>query len=117
MEGRSRKLVDLEVVETGKVYEAVLNFLQYSTNGYKILLSLDRASVYGTEGKKPQASNNQEVTKHAKGVLSSCLAFSMSETIKKYPELKTIIQVWSELPEHIKAAIKALVQTHKPEKK
>jgi hypothetical protein len=33
------------------------------------------------------------------------------------PELKQIITKWSELPEHIKAAIKALVQTNKIEKK
>ena len=33
------------------------------------------------------------------------------------PELQQIIDHWDSLPEHIKAAIKALVQTHKPEKK
>jgi hypothetical protein len=33
------------------------------------------------------------------------------------PELAEIVTVWPELPEHIKAAIKALVQTHKTEKK
>jgi len=32
------------------------------------------------------------------------------------PELAQITTVWPELPEHIKAAIKALVQTHKTEK-
>jgi len=33
------------------------------------------------------------------------------------PELTQIIKAWPDLPEHIKAAIKALVQTHKTEKK
>jgi len=32
-------------------------------------------------------------------------------------DLAEIVAVWPELPEHIKAAINALVQTHKAEKK
>jgi len=32
------------------------------------------------------------------------------------PELTQIIKAWPELPEHIKAAIKALIQTNKAEK-
>ena len=32
-------------------------------------------------------------------------------------ELAEIVAVWPELPEHIKAAIKALIQTHQMEKK
>jgi hypothetical protein len=31
-------------------------------------------------------------------------------------ELAAVVKVWAELPEHIKVAIKALVQTHKTEK-
>ena len=33
------------------------------------------------------------------------------------PDLAKVVKAWPELPEHIKAAIKALIQTHKPEKK
>jgi len=32
-------------------------------------------------------------------------------------DLAEIVAVWPELPEHIKAAVRALVQTHKWEKK
>jgi len=32
-------------------------------------------------------------------------------------DLSEIVAVWPKLPEHIKAAIKALIQTHKPERK
>jgi hypothetical protein len=32
-------------------------------------------------------------------------------------DLVEIVAVWPELPEHIKAAIKALIQTHKAEKR
>ena len=38
------------------------------------------------------------------------------QILQKHPELEQIIKVWPELPEHIKAAIKALTQTHIKEK-
>jgi hypothetical protein len=39
------------------------------------------------------------------------------DTSELPPDLAEIVTVWPELPEHLKAAIKALIQTHKPEKK
>jgi hypothetical protein len=40
-----------------------------------------------------------------------------TETQQLPADLAEIFRLWPELPEHIKAAIKALVQTHKTEKK
>jgi len=37
--------------------------------------------------------------------------------VQKHPELAKLIKAWPELPGHIKAAIRALIQTHKAEKK
>jgi len=50
--------------------------------------------------------------KTAENHFATCLA----KIVQKYPELKQIIEAWPELSTHIKAAIKALVQTHKMEK-
>jgi hypothetical protein len=33
--------------------------------------------------------------------------------LQKYPELQEIISAWPELPEHIRAAIKTLVESQK----
>jgi len=41
----------------------------------------------------------------------------LDKTLQKYPELREIVKVWPELPEDTKKAIKALIQTHKTEKK
>jgi hypothetical protein len=38
-----------------------------------------------------------------------------AQKLPKCPDLEQINTVWPELPGHIKAAIKALVQTHKAE--
>jgi len=45
------------------------------------------------------------------------LATSLDKTLQKYPDLAQLVKVWPELPEHTKAAIKALVKTHKAETK
>ena len=58
-----------------------------------------------------QLPTNKPLTESEESVLASCLA----QIVQKYPELEQIIKVWPELPEHIKAAVKALVQTHKKE--
>jgi len=39
------------------------------------------------------------------------------QILQKHPELEPIISAWPELPEHIKAAIKALIQSHNTENK
>jgi len=43
------------------------------------------------------------------------LATGLDKTLQKDPELEQIITAWPNLPEHIKAAIKALTQTHTKE--
>jgi hypothetical protein len=58
-----------------------------------------------------QAVDNKELTKTANPVFDTSLAI----LLQRYPELQEIISAWPNLPEHIKAAIKALIQTHKTE--
>jgi len=41
----------------------------------------------------------------------------LDKVLQKYPDLEQIITAWPNLPEHTKAAIKALTQNHKREQK
>jgi len=36
----------------------------------------------------------------------------LDKILRNYPELREFVKLWPELPEHIKQAIKALVQAH-----
>jgi hypothetical protein len=45
------------------------------------------------------------------------LSTSLGNILQKHSEIERIVTAWPKLPEHIKAAIKALIQTHITEKK
>jgi hypothetical protein len=47
----------------------------------------------------------------------NCFATCLAKIVQKYPELRELVKVWPDLPEDTKMAIRALVQTHKPETK
>ena len=56
-----------------------------------------------------QPVENKELAENQNPVLSTGLDI----LLQKWPELKQIIAVWPKLPEHIRAAIKTLVEAHK----
>ena len=64
-------------------------------------------------GQKQQANTNKEL----RGSQGFVLSTSLDKTLQKYPDLQQIVSAWPNLPEHIKAAVKVLVQTHITEKK
>jgi hypothetical protein len=97
------------------VQENNLNFLQLNLN---LLLNFSRF-VDSTTPKPPrvgleptsgncQPVENKELAENQNPVLSTGLDI----LLQKWPELKQIIAVWPDLPEHIKAAIKAMIQSH-----
>jgi len=64
-------------------------------------------------GLEPTSSNqqsldNKELTKNTNPVLAT----SLDNLVQIYPDLVELVNAWPELPEQVKAAIKALVKTH-----
>ena len=55
-----------------------------------------------------KAVDNKTLIENSNPVLST----SLDNLLQIYPDLAQVVKVWSELPEHTKTAIKALVQTH-----
>jgi hypothetical protein len=63
-------------------------------------------------GIEPHTTKTQGISQHAltqnqSSVLPSSLAF----LLQKYPDLAAIVEAWPTLPEHIKAAVMALIKS------
>jgi hypothetical protein len=63
-------------------------------------------------GFEPLAQNtyplvNKELTVHSE----TCLASSLAVLLQSHPELANLLDIWPKLPDHIKSAIRALIQT------
>jgi hypothetical protein len=65
-------------------------------------------------GRVSQAVENTTVTKidkQSSKPKNQLLVSGLFSTLKNDPDLAKMVKVWPDLPEHIKAAIKALVQS------
>ena len=67
--------------------------------------------TYGLKDRclKNVTPTNKGLTQNSNPVFDTSLAI----LLQKYPDLQEIISAWPNLPEHIKAAVKALIQTEK----
>jgi len=74
----------------------------------------------GRRGSNPQPSDRQSDAEISQRIVTSTLtetnendmAHSMALLLQKHPDLAQVVEHWPNLPEHIKAAIKALVKTN-----
>ena len=63
-------------------------------------------------GFEPHAENAYPiVSEQLTEIPESCLASSLAFLLQSHPELSVLIDIWPKLPDHIKSAIQALVQT------
>ncbi|MHC4587648.1 MAG: hypothetical protein ACYS3N_24250 [Planctomycetota bacterium] len=72
----------------------------------------DRALDCGCSALKHKSGDSKPRKRISKKTQND-LAANLAEIAEKHPDLAEIVAVWPDLPEHIKAAIKALIQTHK----
>ena len=66
-------------------------------------------TTYGLKGRCSEnvSPANKELTKTENPVFDTSLA----NLLQKYPDLVAVVKAWPNLPEHVKRAIKTLVQT------
>jgi hypothetical protein len=69
-------------------------------------------------GVEPLSSNQQApVDKELTQNTIPVFATSLDNLLQEYPDLAQVVKAWPGLPERTKAAVKALIQTHKADKK
>ncbi len=74
---------------------------------------MGRAGFEVSSKKTTQVQQNNALSKTTANTPQQEKVQNQVQILQSHPELEQIIKVWPELPEHIKAAIKALIQTNK----
>jgi hypothetical protein len=92
-------------------YQAVLRAVEHFR--FSALLSTFHCSTIAPRGFEPlnenqQAIDNKALTENQNPVLST----GLDKVLQKHPDLALVVERWPDLPDAIKTAIKALIQTH-----